>query len=1070
MKDKLLEFFKKHKIPVIVASVVIVALVVVIAVLLSRGKNSNAGEGESETSSQSGSNTEYTLYVSSKGGMAFSKVNVYVYNGDADDDLINAGKTDEDGKFVFSTDVAVEDLGFTIQGLPESGYELKDIYKVSKQDKNNLYIYLDTKIEELEDFSNTTFDEGSIIKDFSVTTPDGEVVQISKLLDEKEIVVLNFFYLNCQPCKSEMPYLEEAYKAYGDKIALIAMTPIDKDDAKIKEYIDELGLTFYVAQCPSEWETMMGLAAYPTTVIIDKWGMISYIHEGMVTESGVFEAIFDYFINSDKQHIVKHLDDIISAEAEEGTEGNPIEILPDSTEFEAKVPANSEVYFEIPKVSNMIMEITDADAYIIYEDEKYEAVDGVVSVIISAPDPYTPAKFVIGNAGSSDKTFTAKLTAVKGTVMNPYELQIGEFTVNVNAGNEQGVYHTFTATENGTLTCKSEIVEDGVKYDVVLYNLNTYVNKALSADANADGTVSVVVDAGNVVQIIVSTVPNENNEYPAATINGELSFESGEGTGKPENNDEIQYSVVIKDADGKPLSGIDVMFDTKVSVTDSNGKAVALLAPGSYSLGITVPEGLKLQGEVIVTEDAPDASVTLVSTTAKQISYTVKVTDASGKAISGATVIVGNSVVSTNSSGVATVTLAEGTYDVTASASGYKPNSGSVSKTSTSITIKLEKNSSSSTNTDITYTVNAVDYKGSGIKGVTVIFKSNGKAVATSTTDNSGKATAKLAKGNYEVTLALDGYGYEKSNAKVTSSSTSVNILMATVSTGSEDVFFDNTGAYKVAVGAKYVEIPSEDTKNSEYGGNAFFLFTPTKAGMYKIELSNPAALISYWGGSTSYVNNATYDVTHTNTSITINVAEKGPTLVFGIKDVSDCIVTVTRTGNAIVEMAWTDYEGTDTIKPYTFGGGTLTYVDITKSGDNPYNLVYNSTDGYYHVGSANGPVMLVQLGAGAPHIALSDVIGYTGHGGSNFGRYFYDKNGNLTKKENYTSLLWEYMENMDETKGLYPLTKDLEYILKNGGEHRGWWATSGYGNTIYSAVPKLNSKIAWMWACCYVE
>ena len=165
--------------------------------------------------------------------------------------------------------------------------------------------------------------------------------------------------------------------------------------------------------------------------------------------------------------------------------------------------------------------------------------------------------------------------------------------------------------------------------------------------------------------------------------------------------------------------------------------------------------------------------------------------------------------------------------------------------------------------------------------------------------------------------------------------------------------------------------------------------------------------------------------------------------------------------------MAWTDYVGKDTVKPYTFGGGTLTYVDITKP-TSTYNLVYNSTDGYYHLGTANGPVMLVHLGTGAPYVAISDVIGYTGAGGSNFGKYIYN-GSTLIKKENYTSLLMKYMENMDQSKFLYPLTKDLMYMIKNGGEQRGWWSSSAQGNVIYATVPNLNPEIAWMFACCYV-
>lgn len=1069
MKDKLKEFFIKNKIAVIVSAVVLVAVIIGVIIAVATGKD----DKDDNKNTEKGKSKEYTLNVQTEGGMAFVDVNVYVYNGGVNDDLINAGRTDENGQFKFTTDVSVDALGFAIQGLPETGYDLKEIYKVSEtkgKDKEQLYIYVKSVIEPLEDMDNTKFELGSIIKDFTVKTADGTEVTISKLLEEKDAVVLNFFYLACMPCKSEMPYLEEAYKQYSDKLAVVAMTPIDKDDSEIKEYINELGLTFHVAQCDEKWEKMMDIKAYPTTVVIDKWGMISFIHEGTVTEAGVFEAVFGYFTSSDyKQHTVKYLEDIVNAEAEEGTESNPIEILPDATEFEAKVSAGKELYYEISKVSNMILTIEDSDAYVIYENEKHEAVDGKVSLIISAPDPYTPAKFAIGNAGSSDKTFKVTLSAVKGTMMNPYELELGEVVTEVEAGNEQGVYHTFTAAENGTVIYKPVTSQDDVKFDVTLYNLDTYANRTLSADANEDGTVSIVVDKGNVVQIIISTMPDENNEYPAATIKGELSFEAGEGTGIVK--EDIEYVVTVKDADGNPLSGVNIVIDTAELVTDASGVAKTTLNSGSYMVAITPPDGLKVQGDVTVTADSPSVTVTLVSVNAKMIDYTVKVTDDGGKAISGATVIIGNSMGTTNASGVATINLAEGSYDVAVSANGYEVGSGNVTKTSTYVTIKLKK--ATVTNTGVTYTVNTVDYKGNALSGVTVIFKSGGVAKATATTDAAGKATATLAKGNYDVTLVYEGYGFDSSNAKLTSSQTSVSVTMAKNATKTEEVWFDTTGAYYLETGGQYVEIPAADGNNSDCGGNSIFLFEPTESGTYKISVSSSSAAISYWGGSIFFVSDATDSIEHTSTSLTLNVKPSniGGTYVIGIKGVSNTVISVVKIGNAVLDetdIEWTDYVGTDTIKTYSLGTGALTYVDITKS-TGTYNLVYNSSDRYYHLGSTTGPVMLVHLGVGAPLISLSDVIGYTGSGGSNFGKYIYDAYGNLVKKENYTNLLIKYMDNMDQNKYVYPLTKDLMYILKNGGEYRGWWSATGNGNTIYSAKPNLNAEIAWMWACCYI-
>ena len=1055
MKEKLLDFYGKNKKAVYIGSAVLAVLLIgIIILLVSCGNGKNGGTEQGEDTTKTPSN--YTITLQSEGGMVFSKVNVYVYEDSTLAEMVAAGKTDEEGKMSFVSEGASKYVA-VLKGVPE-GYEVKEYYDITEADAK---IVLKTVLNPV-DLDNAKFEAGNIMKDFTVTTPDGVEVKLSEVLKEKKAVMLNFFFLACQPCKNEFPFMQEAYSAASDDIAIITLTPVDQDDEAIKKYAEELGLTFYVAKCDSRWEKAFDLKSYPTSVVIDRYGMISLIHGGSITNKETFEAVFNYYKADDyKQQVVRFVEDIINYKGEEGTEENPIGILPDATEFEANVKAEGKLYFEIPKVTNMELKIADENAYVIYEEETYSAKDGVVSVVISAPDTYTPAKFVIGNNAKEDKTFKATLTGVAGTMMNPHAMSIGQFKANVEAGNEQGVYYTYTATENGTLTLKCLKAKDDVKFDITLYNLNTYVNRTLSADANEDGTVSVDVNAGDNVQIIVSTLPNENNEYPAGEFDIEASFVAGEGAG---NAGVIDYSVKVTDSNGKAMADVKVTIDTMDVATDSNGIAKITLKEGSYTVNVAAPSGYKVQGTPTLSKDEPNITVVLVSASAKTVKYTVKVTDESGNALAGASVIVGNNITSTDSKGVATVTLAEGTYDVAVSLNGYSVGNGSVSKNSTGVTVKLKK--SGTVSNAVKYTVNVVDYNDKALSGVTAVFKKNGTAVGTATSDSNGKVTIQLEKGNYDVILALDGYKYDSSVAKVTSSQTTVTITMVKTTSKSEDVYFDSTGAYYVENGAQYITVPGEDKSGNE-GGNAFFLFEPKRSGMYKITISDPSALISYWGGSTHFINEGTFGVEHTNTSLTLNVVEAGPTYVIGVKNTSECIMTVTRTGKAVTEMAWTDYVAKDNISVYTCPAGTLTYVDITKA-TSEYKLV-KGTDGFYHLGTADGPVMMVHLGVGAPYIALSDVIGLSGTGGSNFGKYFYNSSGVLEKKENYTSLLAKYIENMDQEKYVYPLTEDLMYMLKNGGEFRGWWASSGYGNVIYAAKPNLNSEIAWMWACCYI-
>jgi len=91
----------------------------------------------------------------------------------------------------------------------------------------------------------------------------------------------------------------------------------------------------------------------------------------------------------------------------------------------------------------------------------------------------------------------------------------------------------------------------------------------------------------------------------------------------------------------------------------------------------------------------------------------------------------------------------------------------------------------------------------------------------------------------------------------------------------------------------------------------------------------------------------------------------------------------------------------------------------------------------------------------------------------SGVSRYFFDENGNCTKKENYSNCLLEYIECADEEKGVYPLTKDLEYIIKQRGEYVGWWdsTSNGYIFVDRNGNPDLNinTENAWLFMCCYL-
>jgi hypothetical protein len=87
--------------------------------------------------------------------------------------------------------------------------------------------------------------------------------------------------------------------------------------------------------------------------------------------------------------------------------------------------------------------------------------------------------------------------------------------------------------------------------------------------------------------------------------------------------------------------------------------------------------------------------------------------------------------------------------------------------------------------------------------------------------------------------------------------------------------------------------------------------------------------------------------------------------------------------------------------------------------------------------------------------------------------KYFFDKDGKLEKKESYSECLLEYIKYVDEEEGVYPLDKDLEYIIKQRGEYVGWWDSENSGYIFKEAngeiIPGINPEIAWLLMCCYI-
>ena len=381
---------------------------------------------------------------------------------------------------------------------------------------------------------------------------------------------------------------------------------------------------------------------------------------------------------------------------------------------------------------------------------------------------------------------------------------------------------------------------------------------------------------------------------------------------------------------------------------------------------------------------------------------------------------------------------------------------------------------------ELSYQVTVKDALGNPYAdGVIVRFMSGTEQAAMQVVDASGVASKALAAGDYTVELMFTGdaseYYYDQSDLTLSADKTELEITLVHTPAAEPRTLYvsgEEHLAYPVAVGGTYVSLTP--------GQRNYFLFTPSAAGTYEVSVVEEVDSIGYYGAPHFVQAESAAEVVDNAFTISVSTSmigtgDTGTTvLVIGVDagELENCTLTIQRIGEAertLADEPWTIYQTTAELAPYTLpAGASIREFDLTASTDT-YKLVYNEEDGFYHLDSEDGPLILVRLGVDPKYLdCFKTILDHTG-----VNTYFFDENGDFVKKESYSECLLEYFEYMDEDNGVYPLTEDLKYIIQTEGEDSGWFDPT---NSVYlfqdeNRVPieNINNEISWLFMCCYI-
>ena len=247
--------------------------------------------------SVSGQKTDYVVTVTSKGGLPLADVAIDIYANDKLEDLVAYGSTNADGKATISMKPDTS-YRIVLSYVPE-GYIAEESYAFTGNAAN---ISLSSQIIEDTDVAGVTYTLGSVMHDIEFTDTDGNVHKLSEVLKEKDMVMLNFWYTTCSYCVEEFPYMESAYQQYSDKIEIFALNPTGESMDTNKNFKESMGLSFpFGDDSGAAVFAAFNGQGCPTSVFIDKNGVVCLIHTGGLPSETPFINAFKHFTAEDYQ-------------------------------------------------------------------------------------------------------------------------------------------------------------------------------------------------------------------------------------------------------------------------------------------------------------------------------------------------------------------------------------------------------------------------------------------------------------------------------------------------------------------------------------------------------------------------------------------------------------------------------------------------------------------------------------------------------------------------------------------------------------------------------------------------
>ncbi len=115
--------------------------------------------------------------------------------------------------------------------------------------------------------------------DFTLKSMSGENLRLEEF--RGKVVLINFWASWCGPCRQEMPILDRIHQRYKPTGFSVLGINVESDPRKARKIAERVGVAFPLVLDQSQTVSKaFDVQAMPYTVLLDRDGMVRYIHAG----------------------------------------------------------------------------------------------------------------------------------------------------------------------------------------------------------------------------------------------------------------------------------------------------------------------------------------------------------------------------------------------------------------------------------------------------------------------------------------------------------------------------------------------------------------------------------------------------------------------------------------------------------------------------------------------------------------------------------------------------------------------------------------------------------------------